>query len=160
MSATSDPSRPNAQSITSPSGDDGCTERGTTMGPATPTAPLWMWAAVGWSSPKPKMSQHSVLASDVGMTVAWALPAGSPGPGTSFSARRMAALAAPKSADSTIVACSHALAVTNGAHTPWVCEGSVPITAVIVGGGRLSPAASTTGTPRSAAGRPAAHEFG
>src|SRR5438132_6100923 len=111
MALTTDPSMLNAQSIAAPSEVEGVTLRGTTIAPATPLAPLWMWAAVGWST-TPKMSQHNVFGSDVGKMVAIALALGSPGPGTSLSPSSTESSSPFVLADSTMAGRSYAVDVT------------------------------------------------
>src|SRR5215207_8178397 len=54
---------------------------GTTMGPATPLRPLWMWAAMAGFMPRAESVQHTLALYTLTTACPW--PLGSPGPGTS-----------------------------------------------------------------------------
>src|SRR4051794_23025980 len=51
---------------------------GTTIGPLTPAAPLWMWARIGVSAPRRVIPKHSVVADRATSTVAEPRASGSP----------------------------------------------------------------------------------
>src|SRR5437588_6633433 len=109
MSLTTDASRSKAQPVWLP-WRSGSIDMVTTTGPATPAAPLWTWAAVA-STPSgdgENQSKHRVFLSDVGYTsLAPEMPLW-PGPGTSFSGRRMASLAVSWVADTAMSPWVHA----------------------------------------------------